>query len=62
MSKAPTVHVSLLGNVENLTLDGDVDWLGIVRAIVLGELLDRERVVLGRTTVESATAESRCHA
>lgn len=45
--KQRTVHLALGRNVKNGSLDGYVDGFGLVRAIVLGEVFDRDRVVLG---------------
>lgn len=36
-----------------VTFDRDVDWLGVVGAVVLGERAEREGVVLGRVEVVS---------
>lgn len=42
------VHLALRRDVKDLALDGYVDGLGGVAAVVLGELFGREGVVLGR--------------
>lgn len=46
VARPGSVHVSLPGDVEDLALDGNVNGLGTVRAIELGELSGCEGVVL----------------